>query len=238
MKREQIDKLQLEKLKEAAKIFLKPMERLPFPVVIEAMTGRQVIPYIEEDDGELMAALAGSCIKTVNDSEKTPVEANRPNDVSTKVEKMLQGNLSDSGITAERPKPQGKQRASAQGYPDLLLWDADRPTYLEVKVSRVENISKGSARNFFYQPTKNSKIAHPARHLLCGFSIEEAGEKMWVLREWTVTDLWFLRVKLKPEYNADNLEIYRREAVILKGDGKNITTPQSAARDKTPPNHL
>lgn len=49
MKREDIDKLQLERLKEAAKIFLKPMEQLPFPVVIEAMTGHQVIPYIEEE---------------------------------------------------------------------------------------------------------------------------------------------------------------------------------------------
>jgi len=222
MKREDIDKLQLEKLKEAAKIFLKPMEQLPFSVVIEAMTGHQVIPYIKEDDGGLIAALSAACVKTVNDSGKHPVAANRPNDVSAKVEKMLQDNLTESGVTAERPKPQGKQRAAAQGYPDLLLWDADRPTYLEVKVSRVENISKGSARNFFYQPTQNSKITRDARHLLCGFSIEEDSEKKWILREWTITDLWFLRVKLKPEYNADNLEIYRREAVILKGDGKNV----------------
>lgn len=229
MKREDINKLQLDALRQAAKIFLKPMERLPFPVVIEAMTGHQVVPYIEEDDGDLLAALSAACIKTVNDSEQEPIAANRPNDVSAQVEKLLQDNLTESGITAERPTPQGKQRAGAQGYPDLLLWDADRPTYLEVKVSRVENISKGSARNFFYQPTQNSKIARDARHLLCGFSIAESGEKKWVLREWTVTDLWFLRVKLKPEYNADNLEIYRPEAVILKGDGKNIAPFESPA---------
>jgi len=219
MKREDIDKLQLENLKAAAKIFLKPMEQLPFPVVVEAMTGHRVIPYIEEDDGDLLAALSAACVKTVNDSEQTPVAANRPNDVSAKVETMLQDNLTEVGVTAERPKPQGKRRASAQGYPDLLLWTAGRPTYLEVKVSRVENISKGSARNFFYQPTQNSKVARDARHLLCGFSIIEADEKKWVLKEWTITDLWFLRVKLKPEYNADNLEIYRPDAVILKGDG-------------------
>ena len=225
MKREEIEKNQLEKLKEAAKVFLKPMEELPFPVVIEAMTGRQIVPYIEEDDGNLIAALSRACIKTVNDSSKSPVEANRPNDVSAKVEKMLQANLTDGGITAERPKAAETRKASAQGYPDLLLWDGRRPTYLEVKVSRVENITKGSARNFFYQPTQNSKITHSARHLLCGFSIKESGEKKWILHEWTVTDLWFLKVKLKPEYNADNLEIYRREAVIMKGNGKEVTTP-------------
>jgi len=52
-----------------------------------------------------------------------------------------------------------------------------KPTCLEVKVSRVENISKGSARNFFCQPTQNSKVARDARHLLCGFSIIETGAR-------------------------------------------------------------
>jgi len=89
VKRENIDKLQLETLKEAAKIFRGPMERPPFPVVIEAMTGFQVIPYIEEDDGDLLAVLSAARIKTVNDSEQSPVTANRPNDVSAQVEKLF-----------------------------------------------------------------------------------------------------------------------------------------------------
>lgn len=49
-------------------------------------------------------------------------------------------------------------------------------------------------------------------------------------KKWTLTDLWFLRVKLKPEYNADNLEIYRREAVILKGDGKHVVHERPVGR--------
>ncbi len=118
---------------------------------------------------------------------------------------MIQKNLNAGGITSEKPKSQVKGSAFPQGYPDLLLWEGVRPTYLEVKVSRVENISRGSARNFFYQPTRNSKIAYSARHILCGFSISEQSEKKWVLKRWKITDLWFLRVKLKPEYNADNL---------------------------------
>ncbi len=160
--------------------------------------------------------------KTVGNSERNPITANRPNDVSAQVENILQENLIKTGVSAEKPKSKTKQSRSPQGYPDLLLWDGKRPAYLEVKVSRVENISKGSARNFFYQPTANSKIAHDARHLLCGFSIVEKNEKKWVLKEWKITDLWFLRVKLKPEYNADNLEIYRREAIIMEGNGVEI----------------
>lgn len=226
MKGEEIQKKQLEQLKEAAEIFRKPMEKLPFAVVIEAMTGCQLIPYVEEDDRKLIGALSEACIKTVGNSEETPIHANRPNDVSAQVEKILQKNLIKIGINAEKPKSKVKKAASPQGYPDLLLWDGERPAYLEVKVSRVENISKGSARNFFYQPTANSKIVYDARHFLCGFSIVEKSSKQWVLQEWKITDLWFLKVRLKPEYNADNIEIYRQKAIIMEGNGKNgIKTP-------------
>lgn len=222
MRREEIAEKQLAQLKEAAKIFLKPMEKLPFPVVIEAMSGCRLIPYIEEEDQKLIGALAGSCINTIIDSEKNPIVANRPNDVSVPVENILRENLIKAGIHADKPKSKAKESRSPQGYPDLLLWDGERPTYLEVKVSMEENISKGSARNFFYQPTANSKITHDARHLLCGFSMTEQSEKKWMLKEWKITDLWFLRVKLKPEYNADNLEIYRREAILKEGNGKKV----------------
>lgn len=214
MKREEQYAKQMQQLKQAAEIFLKPMEKLPFPVVVEAMTQCQVIPYIEEDDGNLIYALAGAAQQTIVNSLQDPIAANRPNDVSTQVEKILQENLTQMGLAAETPTRKSGKSGGAQGYPDLLLWDKKRPTYLEVKVSRQENIAKGSARNFFYQPTQNSKITHSARHLLCGFAIAERGEKQWVLVEWKIVDLFHLRVKLKPEYNADNLEIYRPEAII------------------------
>ena len=222
MKRKDFEKQQLQQLKDMAEIFLKPMGKLCFPVVVEAMTGCKVIPYIEEDDNELLSKLSDACKATVAYSENNPVPANRPNDVSSPVEGILQANLQSLEIQADKPRAKNTQAKGPQGYPDLLISHANRPTYIEVKVSRVPNIAKGSARNFFYQPVKNSKITVDARHFLCGFSIEEASEKQWVLREWTITDLWFLRVKLKPEYNANNLEIYRDEAVLMKGDGKRV----------------
>lgn len=56
-----------------------------------------------------------------------------------------------------------------------------------------------------------------------GFAIKETSEKQWILTGWKVVDLWHLRVKLKPEYNADNLEIYRNEAILMEGDERAIT---------------
>ena len=130
--------------------------------------------------------------------------------------RKLQACLESAGVSVEMPRPASGR--SGGGYPDRLLWRDEKPTYLEVKVSREENIGQGSARNFFYQPTKHSKIRHSARHLLAGFSIRERSEKRWILTGWKIADLFHLRVKLKPEYNADNLEIYRDELVLLEGD--------------------
>ena len=110
-----------------------------------------------------------------------------------------------------------------EGYPDRFLRSGDDPACLEVKVSREENINQGSPLNFFYQPVANSKIRCSAPHLLAGFAIREVKEKEWVLTQWTIVDLFFLRVQLKPEYNAANPEIYRPEAILLKGNGSHIT---------------
>lgn len=223
MKREEVESEQVKQLKEMAKILLQPMEKLPFPVVVEAMTNCRIIPYVEEDDKDLLDVLSTACMRTISDSVIHPIAASRPNEVSTKVENILQENLHKLGVSAERPKSKNKKTGSPQGYPDLSLCYKDRPTYLEVKVSKSQNISKGSARNFFYQPVANSKIVQDARHFLCGFSMDELKEKEWTLQKWTVTDLWLLRVKLKPEYNADNTEIYRPEAIIRKGDETKVT---------------
>jgi hypothetical protein len=212
---------QLDQLREAARILLKPMERLPFPVVIEAMTGRQVLPMLNRPaDKALLKNLARACMTIVADARRDAYEANRPNDVSTQVERKLEVALRNFGIRVERPK--AERGRSPGGYPDRLIWYENEPTYLEVKVSREQNISEGSARNFFYQPTPNGKILLDARHLLVGFAIRETTEKRWTLTGWKIVDLWHLRVKLKPEYNANNLEIYRDEAILMEGDARRI----------------
>jgi hypothetical protein len=219
---EELKLLQLEQLKEAAKIFLKPMERLPFPVVIEAMTGKEVLPVLQRpEDLSLLAKLSQACIEAVVISQQNPIAANRANDVSTLIEKLLEVTINKTGLKCECPRPLAGRVPG--GYPDRLVWQADKPTYLEVKVSREQNMDQGSARNFFYQPTANTKIIHSARHLLAGFAVREISEKSWILVNWKLVDLWFLRVKLKPEYNADNLEIYRHEAILLKGDDREVT---------------
>ena len=210
---------QLAQLKDVARFFLRPMERLPFPVVVEAMTNCEIFPMSESSqDQGLLFALSRACTATVAESASAPYQANRPNEVSVQVEEKLQAHLESAGVLVEMPRPADGRARGGGGYPDRLLRCDGEPSYLEVKVSREENIVKGSARNFFYQPTENPKITLSARHLLTGFAIREQAEKSWILTGWKIVDLFHLRVKLKPEYNADNLEIYRDELILLEGD--------------------
>lgn len=218
MSENETQRRQLEQLKEAARIFLRPMERLPFPVVVEAMTGRQVLPA--QDCRLLLQAISASCISIVGESADNPIRANRPNDVSVQVERQLEQAMKQEGLHVEIPR--ATKGRGGGGYPDRFLRSEEGPAYLEIKVSREQNINQGSARNFFYQPVADTKILEDAPHLLVGFAIRESGDKLWTLCEWTIVDLFFLRVRLKPEYNADNLEIYRPEGILMKGDGTSI----------------
>lgn len=223
MKKEDIRDAQLAQLKELAGVFLKPMGRLPFGVVVEAMTGHAILPVSDSaNDKMLLDALAKACSQTSADSAQSPIVANRPNDVSVQVERRLQYFLEKEGVNVSIPRPENGRGGG--GYPDRLLWLNKEPSYLEVKVSREENMNQGSARNFFYQPTANPKIRYSARHLLAGFALREQAAKSWILTSWKIADLFYLRVKLKPEYNADNLDIYRDELVLLEGDSRGITS--------------
>lgn len=213
---------QLAQLKAAAKIFLRPQDKLPFSVVVEAMTGCEVLPMTGgARDRALLDALAKSCVRTVASSAAHPFAANRPNDVSAQVERRLQEELESEKVEVETPRA-ASGRGGGSGYPDRLLRHQDFPAYLEVKVSREQNINQQSARNFFFKPGVHSKILHSAPHLLAGFSLREAAEKTWELTGWKIVDLFDLRVSLKPEYNAANPEIYRKELVLLQGDGNGI----------------
>ncbi|MGR3985381.1 MAG: hypothetical protein OD817_09090 [Gammaproteobacteria bacterium] len=213
---------QLAQLKEAAKIFLRPRDKLPFSVVVEAMTGKEVLPMTESaHDRSLLNALAESCVRMVASSVRRPFAANRPNDVSAQVEKRLHTELESDSISVETPRS-ATGRGGGSGYPDRLLLYQDARTYLEVKVSREQNIDQPSARNFFFKPSAHSKIRHSARHLLAGFSLREISAKSWTLTGWKIVDLFGLRVSLKPEYNAANPEIYREDLVLLQGDGSGV----------------
>lgn len=209
MTHEEFQQQQFEQYTEFVFDSIRRFDNLPLWMFVEAITGNRVLPIVPRPaDVLLLEKLSQACIETVSESQSKLIRAEREKDLIFQTEKILESVIEKNNL-----------RIDFEG----VIWQADEPTYLEVKVSREQNIEQGSARNFFFQPTANTKIIYSARHLLAGFAVREISEKKWILVNWKLVDLWFLRVKLKPEYNADNLEIYRPEAILVKGDDSKIT---------------
>ena len=76
----------------------------------------------------------------------------------------------------------------------------------------------GSPRDFFFSPLKNSKkkIKSDARHLLLCFDTYEQKEKEFIITGWCLVDLFNIKVSMKPEFNTDNLELYKKENILLE----------------------
>lgn len=109
------------------------------------------------------------------------------------------------------------QRLSLNGYPDELIIDRyGRTTYLEVKTTTRRDV--GSPRDFFFSPLKNSKkkIKEDGRHLLLCFDTFEPKEKEFIVTGWCLIDLFNIKVSMKPEFNTDNLVLYKKENILLE----------------------
>jgi len=210
---------QFKILQDMARRVLEPWQKAPFGMVIELTTGVPVERILDcAEDKQLIGVLSDAAMQVTAESQSSPLFANRPNDVSTKFEELVKSKLKGSRVEPV-PVTTRKGKKGGQGYPDMkLVQSGNRVTYLDIKVSRLENIDQASARNFFYQPQADSRITEAARHLLLGFAIREVSEKKWLAEHWRLVDLWGLSVNLKHEFNADNTEIYRKENRLAEGD--------------------
>jgi hypothetical protein len=76
----------------------------------------------------------------------------------------------------------------------------------------------GSPRDFFFSPLKNSKkkITNDGRHLLVCFDTYEQREKEFIVTGWCLIDLFGIKVSMKPEFNTNNLELYKKENILLE----------------------
>ncbi len=184
-------------LRSTLRRLLEPINYLDFPVVIEMTTDTKFEKFTErEEDEELLELIKRSADLLMNRVYVNPIVKDGPNGVSQPIERALKDYLEEEGLDIIPPK--------GSGYPDMILKDKyGRITYLEVKVSRIENIRKASARNFFYKISKNTKVIYDGRYLLLGFAIEEDSREVrhWRTVFWKLVDLYKLKVNLKPEFS-------------------------------------
>lgn len=191
--------------------------RFRFGTVMFAASGKRVQPLdadrpshrrvVEAIDAALARATA------VLSRDDSPVrEHRRINEVSSHFEEALRLDLDAvEGLRCDIPTNRGgdKQRS---GYPDLRIVDqaTGEVFYLDPKL--VENDSWDSSfRTFYFEPKKeNLKVNDDAVHLLVGIG-HDGRSGAWGFGPWKLVDLSTITLRLKPEFQASNRDLYPDE---------------------------
>ena len=218
----------LEEYQAIIRNILSSFSNIPFYTVVESAVGRKIIPYERDDDGdqqlvkeigEVADALAAK-YKTNGITELTYKQVMRRspknfrnNEAAVVVEsevepifKSLQPDLSCIDKFEHLP---------GQGYPDTRITTKDeRTAFVEIKATTRPN--EGSPRDFYFTPLESakSKIRVSGHHFLLGFVMRENSPKSFITTGWKLADLYRIRVSMKPEFNCDNLELYRTDTLI------------------------
>jgi hypothetical protein len=196
---------------------------VPFAELIEASTGKQVLPMSPDDpvDGEILSIIdeaMGKVLLRFNRDDSETYAASRINEVSSFFENALIEELDRAPeLECKHPRTTAGNLQRA-GYPDLMIrhLESGRVVYLDPKLVQ-EGSMNSSLRTFYFTPqTETNKVLHDANHLLVG--IEHNGNTgKWRYLRWHLVDLSRFKVRLKAEFQASNEDLYRPELIIRTG---------------------
>ncbi|MFK5924200.1 MAG: hypothetical protein QM496_18640 [Verrucomicrobiota bacterium] len=208
------------------------LQNISFADVIHASSGKEVIAMDlnQNEDAELIEALSDAITRVMERFNRpdSPTSAEkRINEVSKHFEKALQIeiNSTDGFLCAAPRTATGKTQRS--GYPDLRIvhQETGRVSYLDPKLIAAGSIHS-SLRTFYFTPKKESgKILDDAHHLLIGIE-HDSHNGAWKFTKWRLVDLSGLKIRLKPEFQASNKDIYLKERILIENQ------PEIAAKSK------
>ena len=203
------------------------LRSIPFPELIFDATGRKVLPFAAKNavDQRVAKAISAACeetIKRLNAPESVIQSIDRINEVSSHFEDTLRQLLNTTpGLQCEFPlTADGKLQRS--GYPDLRITDLEtkRVFYLDPKLYAAGS-RDSSFRTFYFEPRKSTnKVRDDAVHFVVGFehapreSALDSPNARWKFTRWDLVDLSRFTVNLKAEFQGNNREMYRPEAIV------------------------
>jgi hypothetical protein len=173
------------------------LQAISFADLVRESSGHLVLPIdpCNREDMLLLKHLSQALTAFVRLNERSGQRftGNRINDVGKRLEFMIADELKKTPLEAAllgRP-----------GYPDCVLKQGERLTYLEIKTSAsVQKPSNKYLKTFSFSSGK--KIKSDARHLLLKVQLEEEDNKIWKVVAWELRDLSTLKTRLKTEFNA------------------------------------
>lgn len=190
-----------------------------FATVAEACSGKTVLPLLANNPAHqrVISAIHQALQQTLaelNQHDSPVRKLRRINEASRFFEDGLHARLKATpGIKCEVPitRDGGHQRS---GYPDLKITDVESGLVFYLDPKLVEQGSANSTfRTFYFEPkVRTLKINDDAVHLLVG--IEHDGkEREWTFTGWRLVDLSSLRVRLKAEFQASNVDLYQKSTL-------------------------
>ena len=212
----------IKQLEDTITKFMAPLEGIPFPIAIKAISGHEVIPFDRgnKQDLGLLEKLCQAADIAGKQAFQDGIFRKRPNEVGNDIEPYVKEALKRVGLQADTPLTQ-KQKRQTTGYPDIEVIDSDsRVTYLECKTYNLANIGT-TFRAFYFSPSKKScKVTADARHLVMSFQIEIDQRKehqAYVPVHWRIYSIDSMVVQVKHEFNASNRQMYRPETLLAEG---------------------
>jgi len=170
---------------------------ISFSDLVKESSGHNVLPIDpgSKEDMFLLKHLSQALTAFVKLTEKSGQRftGNRINDVGKRFEYMIADEL--------RKTPLEASVLGRPGYPDCVLKQGERVTYLEIKTSAsIQKEANKYLKTFSFSSGK--KIRSDARHLLLKVQLEEEDNKIWKVVAWELRDLATLKTRLKTEFNA------------------------------------
>lgn len=211
-----------KKLENVIKQMLTPLKKIPLSLVIEGLSGYNIIPFNKRDtkDISLLKKLIEVAKIAGNEVNKKGITRPRPNEVGNDIEPFIKKALNKVGYQAYTPKTKSGSKKST-GYPDIEFIDEfARTSYLECKTFNIENIST-TQRSFYLSPSDKFKITKDAHHFVLSFEVfvdkNKRGNKLFKCKSWKILSLENLDVDIKYEFNADNVRLYSKQLIIAEG---------------------
>jgi hypothetical protein len=197
-----------------------------FSEVIFDTTGKKVIRFDWNNpvDQRIAKAISTACdetMKRLNAPGSAIQNVGRIKEVSSHFEDSFRELLnSTSGLSCDFPLT-AEGKAQRSGYPDLRVVDLEsrRVFYLDPKLYAAGS-RDSSFRTFYFEPKKTTnKVRDDAVHFIVGFQHEprdgsSSPSSTWKFTRWDLVDLSHFEVKLKAEFQGNNRDMYRPEAIV------------------------
>ncbi|WP_456327176.1 hypothetical protein [Archaeoglobus sp.] len=209
---------ELEEYRNIIRRVLDAFENVPFHIIIKVATDRDVERFDLSDakDRSLVEELKLLADITMQHFYSNPITISRINEVSNYLEEqvphMFLRNRSQFSVIKE------VKHLGGSGYPDLIVVDNyDRYTYIDVKAT--QRPGTGSPRDFYITPLKETKrkVNHDGRHCVLGFVVSGTPNNFRIIG-WKLVDLYNVKLRMKPEFNCSNLELYKSENILVENN--------------------